>query len=90
MHYPIAIEIGNETQACGVVVPDLPGCFSAGDTVDEAMTNAHDAILLYLEAYLDDGKPFPKPLPVEEHRKNPEFEGWVWAVVNVDLSRPFK
>jgi predicted RNase H-like HicB family nuclease len=87
MRYPIAIEIGDETQACGVVVPDLPGCFSAGDTVDEAMTNAHEAILLHLESYLDDGKALPKPVPVEEHRKNPEFEGWVWAVVNVDLSQ---
>jgi predicted RNase H-like HicB family nuclease len=87
MRYPIAVEIGNDTQACGVVVPDLPGCFSAGDTLDEAITNAHEAILLHLESYLDDGKPFPNPLPVEEHMKNPEFDNWVWAVVNVDLSQ---
>ena len=37
MHYPIAIEPGTETTAFGVAVPDLPGCFSAGDTLDEAM-----------------------------------------------------
>lgn len=37
MRYPIAIEISSQTTACGVVVPDLPGCFSAGDTLDEAV-----------------------------------------------------
>ena len=33
MRYPVAIEPGTETEAFGVVVPDLPGCFSAGDTM---------------------------------------------------------
>jgi hypothetical protein len=40
MPYPIAIEPGNDTTAWGVVVPDLPGCFSAGDTLEEAMLEA--------------------------------------------------
>ena len=40
MRYPIAIETGDSKHAYGVVVPDLPGCFSAGDTLDEALTNA--------------------------------------------------
>ena len=39
MHCPIAIETGTDTQAFGVVVPDLPGCFSAGDTLDYARGN---------------------------------------------------
>jgi len=37
MNYPIAIEPGDKRHAFGVTVPDLPGCFSAGDTLDEAM-----------------------------------------------------
>jgi predicted RNase H-like HicB family nuclease len=43
MRYPVAIEPGDETTAYGVVVPDLPGCFSAGDTLDEALMAAGDA-----------------------------------------------
>ena len=39
MRYPIVIERGDDTHAYGVVVPDLPGCFSAGDTLDEAYVN---------------------------------------------------
>ena len=43
MRYPIAIESGTGTTAFGVVVPDLPGCFSAGDTLDEALAGAEEA-----------------------------------------------
>jgi predicted RNase H-like HicB family nuclease len=31
MRYPAAIELGSDTTAYGVAVPDLPGCFSVGD-----------------------------------------------------------
>ena len=48
MRYPIAIEPGDSQHAFGVVVPDLPGCFSAGDFLDEAMAPAREAILLHL------------------------------------------
>jgi predicted RNase H-like HicB family nuclease len=44
MRYPIAIELGDETHAYGVVVPDLPGCFSAGDTLYEAISNAKETM----------------------------------------------
>lgn len=44
MLYPIAIEPGDETHAFGVIVPDIPGCFSAGDTLEEAYANAKEAI----------------------------------------------
>ncbi len=32
-----------------VEVPSLPGCFSQGDTIDEALKNIHEAITLYTE-----------------------------------------
>ena len=36
MKFSIAIEAGTRKSAFGVAVPDLPGCFSAGDTVEDA------------------------------------------------------
>ena len=51
------------TEAYGVVVPDLPGCFSAGDTLDEAMENAKEAIELWLEVAIDDAGRCPSPSP---------------------------
>lgn len=86
MKYPIAIEPGAAEQAFGVVVPDLPGCFSAGDTLDEAVDNAKEAIELWLETVIDDGGALPEPRSITEHQANPEFAGWVWAVVSIDLA----
>ncbi len=86
MKYPIAIEPGDERRAFGVVVPDLPGCFSAGDSLDEAVDNAKEAIELWLETVIDDGGAIPEPRPIAEHQKSPEFAGWIWAVVAVDLA----
>ena len=87
MRYPIAIEGGDARHAYGVVVPDLPGCFSAGDTLDEAMTNAQEAILLHLEGLLDDGKPFPKASDIERLRSKRGLRNWTWAIVDVDMSQ---
>jgi predicted RNase H-like HicB family nuclease len=49
LRYPIAIEFGDKRHVYGVVVPDLPGCFSAGDTLEEAVGNSQEAILFHLE-----------------------------------------
>jgi predicted RNase H-like HicB family nuclease len=86
IRYPIAIEPGDENTAWGVVAPDLPGCFSAGDTLDKAIDNAKEAIELWLETVLDDEGKVPKPGLLGDHRSNPEFDGWLWAVVEVNPS----
>ena len=87
MRYPIAIEVGDKRHAYGVVVPDLPGCFSAGDTLEEALSNAQEAILLHLEGLLDDQKPIPKPSALADYlQRKRAFKRWTWAVVDVDLS----
>ena len=86
MRYPIAIEPGDAKHAYGVVVPDLPGCFSAGDTLDEAIANAPEAIALWLEDVVERGEVAPAAKPFETHRENPELKDWIWAVVEVDLS----
>lgn len=82
--YTIAIEPGDEQHAFGVVVPDLPGCFSAGDTLDEAFANAKQAIEGHLEVLLDYKESIPLAKSLAEHQQNPEFAGWVWAMVEVD------
>jgi len=84
MRYPIAIEPGNETAAFGVVVPDLPGCFSAGDTLDEAMANAEQAVAAWIDVTLDAGEPIPAPSGLDIVCANPDFAGWIYGVVAVD------
>ena len=44
-----------------ITFPDLPGCMSDGETIDEAMANGRDAFLSWISAAVDLGKPIPKP-----------------------------
>ena len=84
MRYPVAIEPGSKTTAFGVVVPDLPGCFSAGDTVEEAMTNAEEAIAAWIDAALDAGLAIPEPGTLDALRADRRYKGWIYALVSVD------
>jgi len=84
MHYPVAIENGTDTEAFGVVVPDLPGCFSAGDTLYQAFVQTEEAITGWIETALDAGQEIPKPSSIEALRKaHPEYEGWTWGLVRL-------
>lgn len=87
MKFPIAIEPATEKTAWGVVVPDLPGCFSAGDSAEAAFANAVEAIEAHCELLAEDGLDIPLPRPLVEHQSNPDFAGWVWGMVEVDVSR---
>ena len=71
----------------GVTVPDLPGCFSHGDSLDEAIESAKEAIDFHIEGLVEMGLEIPKPLPLTEHRANTDFADAVWFVVDVDVRR---
>lgn len=64
----------------GVTVPDLPGCFSAGDTFDEAVEMAHEAINAHCELLVEKGLEFPAPRTLSEHQANPDLAGAVWVL----------
>jgi len=55
-HYVAIVEDSGPDKAVGLWFPDLPGCFSAGDTVDEALLNAGEAVLLYAESLAKEGR----------------------------------
>lgn len=86
MRYPIVIERGSDTQAFGVIVPDLPGCFSAGDTFNEAIDNAQEAMTLWIEDALDNCNAVPKPSDLDTLRATGRWSGpeWIWGFVDVD------
>jgi predicted RNase H-like HicB family nuclease len=44
----------------GATVPDLPGCVSIGDTLEEVQDNIKEAIELYLEVLQERGEPIPE------------------------------
>ena len=81
----IAIEPGSDTTAFGVVVPDIPGCFSAGDTLELAFDNAAEAIEAHCELLAEDGLDMPTSKPMQVHQQSGEFDGWTWGVVEVPI-----
>ncbi|GGA55215.1 type II toxin-antitoxin system HicB family antitoxin [Sphingomonas psychrolutea] len=59
VYYPAIIERG--PHGYGVFFPDLPGCVSAGDTLQDAARNAEEALDLHLSGLAEDGIAFPVP-----------------------------
>ena len=87
MFYPIAIEAGDHEHAYGVTVPDLPGCFSAGNTLDEAIKNAKEAITGHIELAVELGHDIPAVSTIEALATNPDYAGYTWALVEIDVIR---
>lgn len=61
MNYPVVIHKDKDSDY-GVTVPDMPGCFSAGSTMEEALDNAREAILCHAEGLMVDNEPVPSPM----------------------------
>lgn len=85
MLYPVAIVIGDSDHAYGVVFPDMVGCFSAGDTLEEALSNAKEAAEMYLEDLAERCELPPKASELAALQKNEEYNGFAWAVIEIDL-----
>lgn len=86
MRYPVVIHKDPDSDY-GVTVPDLPGCCSAGETMDDALDQVVEAIELHIESMLLDSEPIPAPHTVELHRGNPDFANSIWALVSVDITK---
>ena len=72
--------------AYGVTVPDLPGCFSLGETVEDALKHAAEAIECYLEGLLLNGEPIPSPKTFGFQPIHSDYSEGVWETVSVDPS----
>ena len=89
--------VDGQAGAYGVVVPDLPGCTSAGGTTDEALRNAIEAVRLWAEDAIADGEELPAPRSAEALRADAEVaaaiaDGAALAIVPllIDVGRPTK
>ena len=72
-HYVAIVEDAGPDHAVGVWFPDLPGCTSAGDDIDEALRNTAEALELYAESLARDGKELPRPRTLTELKADPEI-----------------
>jgi predicted RNase H-like HicB family nuclease len=86
MKYPVVIHKDPDSDY-GVMVPDLPGCFSAGTTVEEALENAQEAVLTHIEGLMMDNEAVATPTSLEELRETVTGKNVIWAIVSVDLDK---
>ena len=84
MLYPVYVHTGNDRNAHGVTIPDFPGCFAASD----AWENLPEAIQEAAEVYFEgEDMSVPPPTPLERLAENPDYQGGVWMLVDIDLGR---
>ena len=81
MKYPVAIH--KDKDSCfGASVPDVPGCFSAGETILETIDNTQEAISNHLEILARDGAVAPTPSLIGKYYDNPDYAGATWVYVD--------
>ena len=69
LHLPYRMELVEDTQEGGYVIsfPELPGCISCGETLEDAVANGQDAKAAWLQAAFEDGQPIPLPDAMEHY-----------------------
>lgn len=88
MRYPIILEPSDDKTSWGVIVPDFPGCFSAGDNFDEAMENVIEVMTLWVEDWLETGNKIPPSSSLEKLQKNKDYKesNFIWGFADFDVS----
>lgn len=86
MRFPVVLHT-DDSRHYGVTVPDIPGCFSSGESVDDALESVREAIDLHLEGMVEEGMELPIPSHIEQLKSAPEFADGLWVLIDVDMGR---
>jgi predicted RNase H-like HicB family nuclease len=84
MLYPVYVYPGDAKHAHGVAFPDFPGCFAAADEWDALPAAIQEAVQAHFH-----GEPgaVPAPTALESLVADPQYEGGVWLLADVDLTQ---
>jgi len=83
MLYPLYVH-HNEGSAWSGAFPDMPGCFTAADELDDLPKMAQEAVEAHYGA---DNEPLPLASTPEHWREHADYQGGFWLMVDIDLSR---
>ena len=85
MKYPVLIHKDTDAEY-SVTIPDIPGCFTAGPTVDQALKNLQEAVELYYEG--EDIISPPDASNIDDLMKDPDIicDGGFWILADLDFS----
>ena len=73
MMQSIVALIHGEPGSYGISFPDVPGCISAGTTLDETLANGAEALTFHLEGMAEDGDKPPVPRSLDAIKADPDF-----------------
>jgi len=86
MKYPVYLHQAESGTYSGFV-PDIEGCYFAGDTIDDAIADAYAAIDMYLEYQSEKGLDVPIAKTINDHKDDEDCRDGLWGFVDVDISR---
>ncbi|MCW2487829.1 type II toxin-antitoxin system HicB family antitoxin [Candidatus Symbiopectobacterium sp. NZEC127] len=86
MKYPVYLHQADSGTYSGFV-PDVVGCYFAGDTIDEAIAEAHVAIDAYLEYQSEKGREVPIAKNINDYKDDEDCQGGIWGFVDIDTTK---
>jgi predicted RNase H-like HicB family nuclease len=87
MEFPIAIH-KDEGSVYGVIVPDIAGCHSWGNTFEDAIRNTKRAIEIYVSTLIEHGKEVDiSTSTIESLHRQEKYADATWALVDIDLAK---
>ena len=87
MEIPVAI-FKDEGSVYGVNVPDIKGCYSSGESIDEALRNVKEAIYSHIDVLNELGEQVEiTQSKIEVLSQNEDYVGAVWALVDIKLEK---
>jgi predicted RNase H-like HicB family nuclease len=81
-YFPAIIE--KSSDGYGVFFPDLPGCTSAGATVQEAALNAEEALQAHIDLSVEHGDTIPEPSTLDQIAVDPDVAEAARILVRAD------
>ena len=85
MKFPICFHTDDGKNYSGLV-PDISGCYGAGDSLDAALADIEQAIHAHLELLAEDGETIPEASQLQDLVKNPDYAEGTWMVVDIDIT----
>jgi predicted RNase H-like HicB family nuclease len=74
----------SENSSYGGLLPDFPGCYPMGDTLDALVNDVQDAVETWMEG--EDPAVFPSPTSIDVAQSSEDAKSRVLVMVNVDTS----
>lgn len=86
MKFPIYLHRAESGSFSGFF-PDIAGCYFAGNSIDDAIADAYNALDAHLEYQAEKGNALPEAQEIAAHFENESCAGGYWAFVDVDLTK---